>query len=130
MDILHRYLLSQLADMEIRNKEDMEEACQKLLDSGLKKIVLSLSKDGILYMDNDHKIYRKFKEEEHMVNASGAGDALMAAILYGEVNGMDLDDTLDLGLAAGIAAVRSVKTINDDMSLKLLKRIIKENRSK
>ena len=126
----NRFELSQLADMEIRNKEDMEEACQKLLDSGLKKIVLSLSKDGILYMDSDHKIYRKFKEEEHMVNASGAGDALMAAILYGEVNGMDLDDTLDLGLAAGIAAVRSVKTINDDMSLKLLKRIIKENRSK
>ena len=63
-----------------------------------------------------------------MVNASGAGDALMAAIIYGEVNNLDIDKTIDYGLAAGIGAITSESTINSDMSIDLLERIVKENR--
>ena len=63
-----------------------------------------------------------------MANASGAGDALMAAILYGTVNELPIEDTIDYGLAAGIASIESEKTINDDMSIELLDRIIKERK--
>ena len=63
-----------------------------------------------------------------MVNASGAGDALMAAIIYGDVNGLDIEKTLDYGMAAGIAAIRSEKTISDEMSIELLERILKEKK--
>ena len=65
-----------------------------------------------------------------MVNASGAGDALMAAFLYGEVNGLEISKTIDLGLSAGIAAIRSCSAINENMSIGLLQQIIKENKEK
>ena len=124
----NRSELENLADMKIKNDEDLYKACQSLLDKGLKKIIVSLSQDGILYMDKGQKIRRKFKEEKKMVNASGAGDALMGALVYCEVNGYEIDETIDYMLAGGIAAIRSAGTINKDMSIDLLKEIIKEKK--
>ena len=52
----------------------------------------------------------------------------MAAIIYAQVRKMDLESALDLGMAAGIAAIRSEKTINEQMSIGLLDAILKEKR--
>ena len=119
--------LENLSGKKVTSLKDQEEACEILLKQGTKKIVVSLGKDGILYMDDTRTIRKKFKEEKHMVNASGAGDALMAALIHGEVNSLEIEETIDYGLAAGIAAIRSSSTINENMSVKLLKEIIKEN---
>ncbi|MBQ2509402.1 MAG: winged helix-turn-helix transcriptional regulator [Erysipelotrichaceae bacterium] len=119
--------LENLSGKKIASAKDQEEACGILLRQGAKKVIVSLGKDGILYMDGTQKIRKKFREEKHMVNASGAGDALMAALIYGEVNGLDTEETIGYGLAAGVAAIRSSSTINENMSVRLLKEIIKEN---
>ncbi len=124
----NRTELANLSGRKCDTLADVEKACQSLLDSGLKKIVTSLGKDGILYMDQERKIHKKFKEEKKMVNASGAGDALMAALIYGQMTGSDIEETMIYGLAAGIAAIRSETTINEKMSINLLDQIIKENR--
>ena len=120
--------LENLTGEKIVSEQDQEEACRDLLRQGTKKIAVSLGKDGILYMDETQIIRKKFPEEKRMVNASGAGDALMAALIYGEVNGLAIEETIDLGLAAGIAAIRSSSTINENMSVNLLKEIIKEKK--
>ena len=115
--------------MQIKNDKDLYSACQKLLDKGLEKIFVSRGKDGILYMDKQGIIIeKKLKPIEKMVNASGAGDACMAAILYGIVNELKIEKTIDYALAAGISAVTSKTTINENMSVSLLNRILKENR--
>ena len=121
--------LENLSGIKIKNDSDLYKACEKLLAKGLKKIFVSLGKDGILYMDAEgNKIKRKLKAVNKMANASGAGDALMAAIIYGAVNDMSIEKTIDYGLAAGIAAIKSEKTINENMSVSLLKQILKENK--
>lgn len=118
--------LESLSGMIIKNDHDIEDACQSLIDKGLKKIYVSLSKDGLLYMDKDRCIKKNLFVEKNMVNASGAGDCMMGAILYGEVNDMNVEDIMDLGMAAGIANVRHEKTIRKDLSVELLKSIIAE----
>ncbi|MBQ6560473.1 MAG: winged helix-turn-helix transcriptional regulator [Erysipelotrichaceae bacterium] len=120
--------LESLTDIRIENDDDLDRACEKLLDTGTKKVVVSRGSKGLLYRDRDHRISRVLPPEENIVNASGAGDALMAAIIYAEVQKMDLYDGIDLGLAAGIAAIRSETTINEQMSIDLLDRILKEKR--
>lgn len=121
--------LENLSGIKINSDSDLYKACTKLIDKGLKKIFVSLGKDGILYMDDQgNKIKRKLKPVTKMVNASGAGDASMAAVIYGTVNSLKIEKTIDYGLAAGIAAIKSEKTINDNMSINLLNRIIKENK--
>ena len=79
-------------------------------------------------MSNELQIRRRFAEEKNVVNASGAGDALMATLIYGDVSGLEVEKTLDLALAAGIAAIRTEDTVNELMSLSLLEEIIKEKK--
>lgn len=131
MDCLkpNRTELENLSGIKIKKQDDLYRACQKLLDLGLHKIFVSLSKEGILYMDDEgNKLKKKLKPVINMVNASGAGDALMAAIIYGQVNGLDREKTIDYGLAAGIGAIQSESTINANMSIDLLEKILEENK--
>ena len=124
----NRNELANLSGMPTDTLKETEAAAESLLNKGLKKILVSLGSDGILYMDAEGKhIRRNFKEETEMVNASGAGDALTGAFLYGMNEDLSIDETIDLSLAAGIAAIRSETAINENMSVSLLEEIIKEN---
>ena len=78
--------------------------------------------------DENHTYTRAFKPIDKMVNASGAGDSFFAAIIYSFVTGQNLDDTIDYALGAGIAAITCEETINPDLSVELLKKIIKERK--
>ena len=125
----NRTELENLSDTKIKDDSDLVKACTKLLGKGLKKIYVSLSKDGLLYMDRDgNKIKKKLKPVKNMVNASGAGDALMAGIIYGELNSLDIHSTIDYGLAAGIAAITCKETVNENLCVDLLNKILKENK--
>lgn len=109
--------------------ENLIKAYKKVLKKGVKKVYVSLGKDGCMYNDDENTILtRKFKEVDNMVNASGAGDSFFAAIVYSYVNGLSIDDTIDNALGAGIAAIMCEETINPKLSIKFLRRIIKENR--
>lgn len=122
--------LENLSGIKIVNDSDVEKACNKLINSGLKKIFVSEGKDGILYIDNQKvKIKRKLNQVKKMTNASGAGDASMAAIIYGAVNNLPIEKTLDYALAAGIAAIKSNTTINEELSINMLNKILKENKN-
>lgn len=120
--------LEVLVDSKVRSDKQLLEACKKLLNKGLSKIMVSRGKDGILYMDKDYSIFKKLKEEKNAVNMSGAGDALMACYVYGVINEMNIEDTLDYAVAGGIAAIRSEYTINENMSVDLLENILKEKK--
>ena len=80
-------------------------------------------------MDRDgRRIERKLKPVENMINATGAGDAFMAAVIYSYINDFSLEKTIDYGLAAGIAAISHERTINPNMSISLLENILKERK--
>ena len=118
--------LEAMSGMTISNDDDMIEACQSLLDKGLEKIYVSLSSEGLFYMDKTRCIKRQLFKVNDMVNASGAGDSLMGAILYGETNDLPVEEIMDLGMAAGIANIRCADTIRKDMSIDLLYNTINE----
>ena len=60
-----------------------------------------------------------------MRNATGAGDAFLAGLVYGFVKGMSPEDAVDCALAAGHIAVESDDTISREMSELLLKYTIR-----
>ena len=124
----NRTELENLSGMKINDDEAIILACQKLFKKGLKKIFVSCGKDGILYMDYKNNILkRKFKVVSKIQNASGAGDAAMAGLLYGTINNLNIEDIINYGLAAGSATVMSDEATNVNLSVNLLDKIIKEN---
>lgn len=119
--------LAILSGREINDESSLIDAGQAVLDKGLERLFVSLGKDGCLYMDRaGTTLRRKLRPVEQMKNATGAGDAFMAAVIYSTLHGFAIEQTLDYALATGIAAISHEKTINPDMSVSLVESILKE----
>lgn len=118
-----------ISGISITSEKDLERAADILLEKGLKHIVISLGSEGCFYMDHKGtKIRRALKPLRSMENATGGGDAFMAAIIYSRLHDMEIHKALDFALATGIAAISCRSTINPEMSVALVEKILEERR--
>ncbi len=115
-----------LADMSIRTEDDLEEACTRVLATGVRRVFVSLGAGGIYYKGPGGSIHRRSRPFHGMVNATGAGDATMAGILHATLLGMSESDILDYALGAGLVAISGEDTINPAMSEQAIQQMIKE----
>ena len=116
-----------LSGQRIESEASLRAAGERVLDMGLKRLLVSLGSEGCLYMDQSGAVLRrKLRPVEQMVNATGAGDAFMAATIYSTLCGFDPEKTLHYALCAGIAAISHEKTIHPGMSVSLIEKIWKE----
>lgn len=122
----NRLEMEVLADMPISTEEDLEQACCKVLETGVRRVFVSLGADGIYYKGPGGSIHRRSRRFDQMVNATGAGDATMAGILYATLQGMSESDILDFALGAGLVAIGGADTINPAMKVETVEQMIKE----
>ncbi len=120
------------------NKNKPYKVASRLNDIGVKHLFLSLGKHGVCcsraasdkisgdrqeFSDKIHHLFIKPCITDEVINATGGGDAMMAAIVKGFLLGFSDEDTASLALAASAMAVESPDTINRSITLeKLLKR--------
>lgn len=116
-----------LTGMTIETIADAEAAAKALLDTGIKRVFLSMDKDGMLAADKDHMALVP-SCVKNMVCTTGAGDSTMAAIIWSIFN--DNDDIVYAAEAANAAAALTigvVETINPNMSEASLRETIAAN---
>lgn len=119
--------LEALTGTKVNNDTEIKKAANKLIKKGTKRLFVSLGAKGCVYIDNEgNYIKRGFKKVKNMVNASGAGDCFFAAIVYSYITDLNISDTIDKALAAGIVATQSKEAINQKLSISLLNKTIKE----
>ena len=96
-----------------------EAAAAALLERGAERIVLTLGDKGLVAADGAG-IRRIGSLSAQIVDATGAGDALIAATLVGLMGGHDLHEAARLGTAAAALTVESGASVRPDLSLALL----------
>lgn len=113
----NRFELEILSGRKVGTDADMEAAVDALLQRGTGAVAVSLGARGCYYADrNGTRLCRALPPLETMADATGAGDAFTAGLVYGTVNGFDLTRTLDTALAAGRIAAESTLTVSPEMS--------------
>lgn len=80
----------------------LKEICAKLIQLGPKKVVISLGKDGACSFDGSALTTIKSPEIVEK-NPIGAGDSLVAGMIWGLFNGDILSTALKKGIACGAA---------------------------
>lgn len=105
-----------LTHTKIETERDLDRAAELLLAAGVKQVFISLGAKGLLCATKD-ECFRTPCYPTVLKNATGGGDASMAALVYGCMLGLPLHDAARLALAAGAIAVESEQTINPAMSL-------------
>ena len=104
-----------LSGVKITDDESLRQAAQALLDQGVQRVFLSLGGDGVLAAQQD-EMQRVPICRAEMRNATGAGDAMMAALVWSFLSGRSLTESAASGTAAAAIAVESEETINPAMS--------------
>ena len=94
---------------ELHTLEDIRAAAQTFVDGGVRHVVVSLGKDGALYVGEEGCFYAPEIPVE-VRSTVGAGDALVGGLLYGLVKHGTMRDGFRAGAAAGTASVMTEGT--------------------
>ena len=96
--------LSRLAGKKLETIEELTAEGQKLLESGIERVVISLGGRGALYLRKDSTIYAEGLKVP-VGSTVGAGDSVVAALAYAESQDMSEEDAVRLSTATGAANV-------------------------
>ena len=111
MDIYEQLLPAHLE----RKLDIIENAAQRLLDTGLAQVFISLDANGLYCADHERSMTLPIIKSE-VVNATGAGDSMMAAIAWAYLGGEGLEGQGLAGLATSSICVEAAATINTEIS--------------
>ena len=109
-----------LSGIPIHSEADLERAAETLLAMGVRRVFISLGGDGIYAASHKESCWME-PLPCRMVNTTGCGDSVMAALVWAYLEELSLADSARAGLAAGSITIETPETISPQMSASLLR---------
>ncbi|MGK7390396.1 MAG: 1-phosphofructokinase family hexose kinase [Candidatus Cyclobacteriaceae bacterium M2_1C_046] len=98
--------LNQLAGKELKDHNERAEAAEKLVkEHDIEILVVSLGADGAILATKDGVKRLESPSIEKKKSAVGAGDSMVAGMVYSLSNGKDISEAVSYGLSCGTAAL-------------------------
>jgi pseudouridine kinase len=94
-------------------------AARRLVALGVQTAIITLAEFGVCYATSETTGHIPALRTK-IVDPTGAGDALTAAVLFGLLNEIPLDDALRLGVSAASLTLRAEGTVDPHLSLERL----------
>ena len=97
----------ELARLLGKEKLSLEEMCSEgkhLVESGIREVVISLGGDGALFVSNEG-VFHAEGLSVPVKSTVGAGDSMVAAMVYSKEKGLDRETAIRLAVAMGAASV-------------------------
>ena len=95
---------------------------QKWIQAGARSAIVTSGSNGVAYAKAEQPAKMKpVKPAPHIVDATGAGDAFSAGVIYGLNQDLDLEDAIDYGLANAYHTIQSIDSVRKDLSETVLK---------
>ncbi len=94
-------------------------AARHLISRGVDIAIITMAEFGVGYASAEGSGHLPAVRTE-IVDPTGAGDALTAAVIFALLNGIPLDEAVRLGLSAAAHTLRTPGTVAPDLSLELL----------
>ena len=117
---IHTFKPNLTEGQHLTGRMDPEAVVSSLLEAGVRRVFLSMGSDGILAGEGRERVSLPCKPT-CMVNTTGGGDAVMAALLWAHLNGRSLSEAVNIALIAGKCAVEYDGTNNPALCSDLLK---------
>ena len=114
-----------LSGIKIINSMDLKKSAEYFVKQGVKRVFITLGENGVYYFDGAVEKYIKAPNIE-IINATGAGDAFMAAIAYAHLDNLDIENTLKFAITTSILTLENEYTINPNISVKSIIKRMKE----
>ncbi len=117
-----------MTGVAIESASSLQEAADRLLATGLQKVFISLGEEGLFYKDRQGQAVHKkaLLPKDYLRNATGAGDAAMAGIVYSHLQGYTPEQSVAFALGAAAVSLGAEDTISADMGPELVEKIARE----
>jgi pseudouridine kinase len=106
-------------EVDPRDRDGALVAARRLVTLGVKTAIIALAEFGVVYAHRDVAGHVPALQTE-IVDPTGAGDALTAAVIFGLLENIPLDESVRLGVTAASLTLRSRETVRPDLCLELL----------
>lgn len=108
-----------LTGVQIRGDSEAIEAGRKLVAAGVKTVLITRAEFGVSYATSDVTGQVPAVQTE-ITDPTGAGDALLATVVFSLLNGIPIDESVRLGVTAASLTLRTVGSVVSDLSLEML----------
>ena len=99
----------------LTGESNPETAARELVKAGVNRVFLSLGHQGMIAADGE-RLLNLPCEQARVLNTTGAGDAVTAALCWAGVHGLDLEQSLRFALRAGAITCESMEANNPALS--------------
>ena len=108
-----------LCGITVTDRESGLAAAHKLINLGVRIAIVTLEATGLIYATSQESGHVPAIECE-IVDFTGAGDALTAAVIFGLLNDFPIDEAVRLGALAAALTLQSRETVCPMLSLERL----------
>jgi pseudouridine kinase len=108
-----------LCDVQVTDRESGQVAAHRLVSLGVRIAIVTLGATGLVYATSQESGHIPAIECE-IIDLTGAGDALTAAVVFGLLNDFPVIEALRLGTSAAALTLLSRDTVCPTLSLELL----------
>jgi pseudouridine kinase len=115
-----------LSEIKVMQKSDHKKLVEFFISLGVKKVFITLGKDGIIYGDIKGYYQLKIKPIKPL-NTIGAGDSFMAGLLYGEANNYDIHKMVKIANACAVITIQHKDTVHPKLCQELILKTIHES---
>jgi 1-phosphofructokinase len=128
--------LEELLDTPVRSVEQARAAAGELLTGSTRLVVVSMGGDGALFVTREVALVAQ-PPRVNVVSTVGAGDAMVAGIVWSLLQGMDLQETARWSTAFGAYAVtrcgagverQTVQTLKEQVKVSSLESNVEDRR--
>ena len=102
--------LQEIFEKQVKTDEEIIELAKVLQQKGAKNVLVSLGKNGAVFLDENGKVYKQKALGGEAVNTVGAGDSMIAGFLSGIKNGTEYALKLACAAAGATATLETLAT--------------------
>ncbi len=101
--------LEELCEMELPTRADLAAAARRVVANGVDRVVVSMGAEGALFVKADEAFFARGLEVP-VGSTVGAGDAMLASVLWDMERGLSWEETAARATAVSAAAVMTAGT--------------------
>jgi pseudouridine kinase len=112
-------ILSGIEISENGGTDQAIKAAQQLVHEGIELVIITMAEFGVVYATSETNGHIP-AIRTRIVDPTGGGDALSAAVIFALLNNIPVDEAIRLGISAASLTLRHPGAVRPDLSLELL----------